>query len=202
MRNDLAEYLSSTEQEFNSIPDQRKAVLAEITGYIRSQIESGGESALIFICTHNSRRSHFCQVWAQLAAFYYGQSGISTYSGGTETTAFHPNAIRALEEAGFRIENAGGDNPRYRLHYDSGEPPLTCFSKMYDDPVNPQNGFAAIMTCTDADENCPIVHGADVRMSLPYQDPKVADGTPREKETYRRRCRQIATEMCYMISAV
>jgi arsenate reductase len=36
------------------------------------------------------------------------------------------------------------------------------------------------MTCSEADKNCPIVLGALDRISLPYNDPKEADGTPEE----------------------
>jgi arsenate reductase len=37
------------------------------------------------------------------------------------------------------------------------------------------------------------------RISLPYDDPKAADGTSEEAERYEERCLQIATEMMYVM---
>ena len=123
---------------------------------------------------------------------------LETFSGGTEATAFNPNAVAALERAGFKIRNDGEENPRYMVAFDDDASPLTAFSKKYEDPPNPTSGFAAIMTCSEADSECPIVFGADKRIKLFYVDPKVADGTPQEAATYDERCRQIATEMYYV----
>jgi arsenate reductase (thioredoxin) len=58
------------------------------------------------------------------------------------------------------------------------------------------------MTCDEADQDCPFVKGAALRISLPYEDPKVADGTPEEAARYDARSRQIATEMLYLFSKV
>ena len=71
------------------------------------------------------------------------------------------------------------------------------FSKKYDHSQNPQNAFAAIMVCSNADEACPFIPGADARFSLPFQDPKQHDNTPQEGRQYDERCRQIAREMLY-----
>lgn len=79
---------------------------------------------------------------------------------------------------------------------------MICFSKTFDDPANPDKNFAAIMTCSDADENCPLVPGTSFRKAVTYRDPKESDGTDHEMETYDERCRQIATEMFYMMSRV
>jgi arsenate reductase len=79
---------------------------------------------------------------------------------------------------------------------------MICFSKKFDDDFNPKTNFAAIMTCSEADENCPFVPGAEFRKSITYTDPKEADGTNREVEVYDERCRQIATEMFYMMNLV
>ena len=52
----------------------------------------------------------------------------------------------------------------------------TEFSKHYGDPANPQQGFAALMVCGEADAACPFVKGAALRVSMPYLDPKIYDG--------------------------
>jgi arsenate reductase (thioredoxin) len=140
-------------------------------------------------------------LWAYAAANYYGIKGISSFSGGTETTAFHPNAIRALINAGFSIvKKADGTNPSYEVKYAADEPAVTLFSKKYMDAPNPTSRFAAIMTCSQADEACPIVQGASIKIAIPYEDPKKADGKPDQDEVYNERCKQIATEILYIFS--
>ena len=54
------------------------------------------------------------------------------------------------------------------------------------------------MTCSSADEACPIIPGADFRLTLTYRDPKESDGTPEESATYDERCAQIAREMFHL----
>ena len=155
-----------------------------------------------YICTHNSRRSHLGQVWAAVAASYYNIKNVHTFSGGTEATAFNPNAIQALERAGFRIEKTSLEsNPLYKVYY-SNEDYVTCFSKVYSNAANPSTDFAAIMTCTDADEKCPIVLGATVKIATPYEDPKAFDGTELQDDKYDERCQQIALECLYVFSHV
>lgn len=137
-------------------------------------------------------------IWAAVAARLAGLP-ISTYSGGTEATALNPRMVAALKRAGFRVENPGGDNPHYRVWFAGDVAPLVCFSKRYDDPVNPTAGFAAVMTCSDADENCPFINGAEVRIALTYEDPKVADDTPQEAERYDERLRQIGRDLIWAL---
>jgi arsenate reductase (thioredoxin) len=199
MFSELDKYIQNRESEFADIPESRKSQLREVAVYIKELTKSGKDVELNFICTHNSRRSHLSQIWSGTAAGYYGLNGIHTYSGGTEATAFNPRAVAAIERAGFSVENPGGDNPEYKVRADDHSEPMICFSKKFGDPFNPQDDFAAVMTCSDADENCPFVPGATKRFSITYIDPKESDGTPRESETYDDRCRQIAREMLFMM---
>ncbi|MEM8606217.1 MAG: protein-tyrosine-phosphatase [Myxococcota bacterium] len=185
---------------FDTIDSGRRAVLEHLAAFVTDN--AGGTIPLTFICTHNSRRSHMAQLWAAAAAAHYGVSGVAVFSGGTETTAFNPRAVAAMERAGFVIETPGGENPRYLVSYADGAEPIACFSKVYDDPVNPSEGFAAVMTCSSADEACPVVQGAAERVSITYEDPKASDDTPEETDTYDARCRQIATEMLFVFSRV
>jgi protein-tyrosine-phosphatase len=194
----IEQYISRLEGSLKEIPAQRKNKLTAIADYVQSK-----ESAkLTFICTHNSRRSHFCQIWSAVMAKYFDIDNIENFSGGTEATAFNPRAVEAIKRAGFKVEDPGGENPRYKVFFVEDEEPLICFSKTFDDSYNPQKEFAAVMTCTDADKNCPFVPGAEKRFSMPYVDPKEADGTSQEAETYDARCRQIAAEMYYLMSKV
>lgn len=198
----LTAYIKTLEKNISGIPKERKRELRPVADYINAKRGTGDPAKLTFICTHNSRRSHLCQIWAATLAEYFGIAQVQSFSGGTESTAFNPRAVKAVERAGFTIESPGGENPRYKIYFDGEKEPLICFSKTFDDSYNPQQNFAAIMTCSDADRNCPFVPGADKRFSIPYVDPKESDDTPQETETYDERCRQIATEMFYLMSKV
>src|SRR5690606_4751355 len=180
---------------------ERKEKLSVLVNYVVEQRDAGADIALNFICTHNSRRSHLGQLWAKVAAHVQGINNVSTFSGGTEATAFNPRAVAAITRAGFQVMSPGGENPHYRVSYSSDVAPSVCFSKCYDDAANPTTDFAAVMTCTDADQNCPAIIGA-TRISLPYRDPKEADDTPQEAQRYDERCLQLAVEMLWVFEQV
>jgi len=202
MHAQLVRYIDRALQETAGIPEERKRLLDDVAAFVSSKRGAGERAELVFICTHNSRRSQMGQLWAAAAAAHFGIEGIHTYSGGTEATAFNPCAVTALEKGGFVIEKPVGDNPHYPVTFDEGGPVIECFSKTYDDPFNPSTGFAAIMTCSEADEACPVVLGAALRAPIRYEDPKVADGAPVEAAVYDERCLQIATEMLYLFSRI
>ena len=183
------------------IAEDRKAILEELIHYVTKTLDTGKKVNLNFICTHNSRRSQFSQVWAQVAAFYYGLE-IACFSGGVEVTAFNPRAILALKNQGFKIDFEQDENPVYQLYFSKSENPITAFSKLYSDPANPNENFAAVMTCDHADQNCPFIPGAEARISLQFEDPKKYDDTPLESEMYSARSLQIASELFYAFRKV
>ncbi|MFO7564557.1 MAG: hypothetical protein R6X02_18070 [Enhygromyxa sp.] len=198
------DYVESVLPTLATIPKQRRETLERIAGFVHERRVAGQPARLMFICTHNSRRSHMSQIWAASAAAWYGLDGVESYSGGTEATAFNPRAVAAMRRAGFVIDEgpAGLANPRYAVRFARDRPALEVFSKTFDTASNPGSDFAAIMNCSEADDACPIVRGAALRISLPYEDPKLADGTPEEAERYDERARQIAREMLYLFSRV
>ncbi len=187
--------------EFDQIQSSRKSLLGELTSFIEGKVKSNQKVNLNFICTHNSRRSHLAQVWAQTAAYYYDITNVECFSGGTEATAFNPRAIKAMQQAGFDItKTTDGANPVYEVCYSTNTAPLIAFSKKYDDPVNPSKDFAAIMTCSHADENCPLVLGATTRIAITYDDPKDFDGTAQEEAKYKERVLEIGREILFAFS--
>ncbi len=189
--------------EFSQIPDARKKELGEAAKFISDRSAQGKPANLTFICTHNSRRSHLSQIWAQTAAIYYGIPNVTTYSGGTDVTACNPRTVRTLRRAGFSIaESVGGTNPVYLAQISESKPAVKMFSKRYSDEFNPQSEFAALFSCDQADASCPLVKGAAVRIPILYIDPKVSDNTPAETGTYDERSRQIAREMFFLMSQV
>ncbi|MBZ9777861.1 hypothetical protein LB452_02900 [Psychroflexus sp. CAK8W] len=189
------------ETERDSISAERKQILEKIASAIDSQIENTGKAQLIYICTHNSRRSHFGQIWANVAAEFYGMSSvIEAFSGGTEVTALHPNSVTALKTMGFEVRTTTTEaNPRYNVKFGK-QRSTTCFSKVFDNPENPDQDFLAIMTCSHADENCPFIPGALSRFASPYEDPKLFDTTQLQDKKYLERAMEIGREVSFMVS--
>lgn len=187
----------------DAISKERKLTLQPLVDYIQSKVTENKNANLNFICTHNSRRSHLSQVWAQAAAHFYQLKNVYCYSGGTEATALFPIAAKTLEQAGFKIEFLSeGKNPVYAIKYAENEHPIIGFSKTFDHAFNPKSEFAAIMTCSDADANCPFIPGAENRIPIKYDDPKAFDNTPQQAEKYEERSNQIAAEMFYVFSKI
>lgn len=179
---------------------ERKAVLQPLIDYIRAQQQANTAVRINFICTHNSRRSVLSQVWAKIMGVYHGIE-LSTYSGGTEATAVFPMIIKTLQATAYQIQSLSeGDNPVYSIKYGANEDSLIAFSKTYDNAFNPQSDFAAVMTCSQADGDCPFIAGAAKRIPITYEDPKAFDGTAQQAEKYEERSLQIATEMLYVFA--
>jgi arsenate reductase len=184
-----------------SVSNERKEILQPLIEYIQDKVNSKEEIRLNFICTHNSRRSHLSQIWAQTMAFHFRIKNVFCYSGGTEATAMFPKVASTLMQHGFQIQKlAENSNPVYTVKFDENQHPIICFSKAYFDDFNPKNNFGAIMTCTNADEGCPMVFGAEARFPIKYDDPKAFDGTELMNEKYTERSIQIASEMYYVFS--
>jgi arsenate reductase len=189
--------------DVKTISDDRKEILNSLVAFIQSKVTHQEEIRINFICTHNSRRSHLSQVWAQTMAFHYNIKNVFCYSGGTEATAMFPMATATLKNAGFEIKTLSeGKNPVYSIKYAENEHPIIGFSKKLDDSFNPKSKFAAIMTCSQADGACPFITGAEKRIPITFEDPKAFDNTPQQAEKYQERSLQIATEMFYVFSKI
>ncbi len=186
---------------FAAISSERLKLLDDMATYLRAKMKQGKEIRLNFICTHNSRRSQFSQIWAQTAAAYYGIEA-NCYSGGVEVTAFNPRAVAAIQRDGFKVTQKEGDNPVYFVFYSDDEDPIVAFSKLYDDAINAPKDFAAVMTCDHADENCPVIPGAERRFPLRFEDPKAFDETTLEEKMYTERSHQIGAELMYLFKKV
>ncbi|MBK8699394.1 MAG: protein-tyrosine-phosphatase [Saprospiraceae bacterium] len=195
--------VKNLEQQFDQIDPQRKLLLERLSAYLQAKYDANEEINLVFVCTHNSRRSHFGQIAGAMAAAYYCIDNVHVFSGGTEATTFHPNAITALRHLGFEISTNDGDstNPFWTVRFGTKTATM-CYSKVYHAEGNPTSNFAAIMTCADADENCPFIPGADIRVATTYEDPKTSDGTAQQDEVYQERFLQICREMLYAFSLV
>ncbi len=192
-----------TDLDVLTLTEERKKVLQPLVDYIQQKTTENKTIRINFICTHNSRRSHLSQIWAQTMASYFNINNVFCYSGGTEATALFPVVATTLQNLGFEIEKlAETDNPIYSIKYSANEHPIIGFSKKLDSQFNPSSGFAAIMTCSQADGGCPFIAGAEVRIPITFEDPKAFDNTPQQAEKYLERSTQIATELFYIFSNI
>jgi arsenate reductase len=197
--------LSKTIESISNIPvsEERKEVLQAFVDYIQNKVNLNDIIRLNFICTHNSRRSHLSQIWAQTMAFQFGIQNVFCYSGGTEATAIFPKVGEILQNQGFEIlQLIESENPVYTIKFSENEQPIIGFSKTYFDAFNPKTNFGSIMTCNNADEGCPMVFGAEARFPIKYDDPKAFDGTAVMNEKYTERSLQIASEMYFVFSQI
>jgi len=197
----LNDFISNSDTQ--SITAERKQTLSQLVDYIQAKVNDGESIHINFICTHNSRRSHLSQIWAQTMAHHFNVKNVNCYSGGTEATALFPMVASTLANTGFEVKTLSeGKNPVYSIKFSENEHPVIGFSKRMDDDFNPKSDFAAIMTCSQADEGCPFVPGAEKRIPITYEDPKAFDGTSQQAEKYSDRSKQIATEMFYVFSQI
>ncbi len=181
--------------QFDLIEEPHRAAADELVAWISANYQPGKPLAVIVVCAGNSRRSILGSTMGAIAAAYYGLPDIRFYSGGTAPSAFNPRTVATLKEIGVEVEPSGKEasrgssgeaNPIYRIRWGTGLETLE-FSKIYSDAHNPQSGFAAVMVCSQADAECPIVKGAGKRISAPYADPKEYDGAEFEAAKYAER---------------
>lgn len=199
--NTLNDIISSL--DISTISKERKQILDILKTYIQTKKDNHQNINLNFICTHNSRRSHLSQIWAQTMANNFKIKNVFCYSGGTEATAMFTVVEETLKKQGFHIDKLSNEkNPVYAIKFSDNNNPIICFSKTFDADFNPSSNFAAIMTCSHADENCPFIAGAEQRIPVRYDDPKAFDNTPQQLEKYRERSLQIATELFYVFSQI
>jgi arsenate reductase (thioredoxin) len=199
MNNKVKKFVENLSIEY--INDDRKVLLNTVVDFIQQKKDAAHEVKLVFVCTHNSRRSQLSELWASVLADFYGIE-VNTFSGGVEVTEFNHRAIKSLKGIGFDIDQELKEQPYYHFLLGNSGKPKIMFSKMYDDKINPESDFAALMTCSDADENCPFIPGTAQRIPLRYDDPKAFDDTPKESAAYDLKSKEIATEMKYIFSKI
>ena len=88
--------------------------------------------------------------------------------------------------SGLKIEKEQKDEAIYLLKSFKEDKGINLYSKKYNCKSNPSKHFIAIMTCSDADQMCPVIKGADKKIFLPYSDPRVSDNTGLEKRSNKQ----------------
>ena len=201
--NELKKSIELITRNFDRIPQARFKQLEKIALFVLKKLRNKQEANLLFICTHNSRRSLMAQITSQTAVYYYNVENINCFSGGIEVTSFNSNAVKSIESFGFEVVRQDrSENPVYLVKYSDDSPEISVFSKIYNNKFNPQVDFTALMTCSHADKNCPYIIGANSRFSIPYDDPKEFDGTDKEEEKYSQSLFLIATEMFFLLKSI
>jgi arsenate reductase (thioredoxin) len=198
----VRQHVESLTTSFDMIGETHRLAGQKLVDWIAKNYRPANPLDVIVVCTGNSRRSILGATMGNIAAAYYGMPEVRFHSGGTAPTAFNARTVNTLKEIGIEVEPTGKEaargepstaNPVYRVRWGSpgetGGPSLgaTEFSKHYGDPINPQQGFAALMVCGEADAACPFVKGASLRVSMPYLDPKIYDGGAYEPAKYAER---------------
>ena len=189
----IKQLIENMKADESNLSQTRKNALAHLADTLVEK-KTGDDLQLIFICTHNSRRSIFAQVWASVLADHF-QLPIKAFSGGTEATAVHENTLKCLEDLGFEI-TSGNDRQNEKVQIKYGEhKQISCFSKVFDHPENPQQDFIALMLCDHAAEHCPFIPNASARLNFTFLDPKKYDGTVFKSDKYKEICLDIAIQL-------
>lgn len=196
----VEEHLNLLTTGYDMLDETQDAAGRKLVDWIVENYQPGQPLAITCVCTGNSRRSILAATMARVSAAYYGLPEIRGYSGGTKPSAFNERTVTTLREIGIEItkldeEAARGDaataNPKHRIRWGSGPDDSSMrmveFSKKYDDAANPSSGFAALIVCGDAEEDCPLIKGASTRIAMPYLDPKAYDGSAIEARKYAER---------------
>jgi arsenate reductase len=184
------------------ISDEKKEILKEIANYIIESRKIRPSVRVMFVCTHNSRRSQIAQASIRAAAAFKGIGGIFSYSAGTEVTEVNPYTAEALKNIGFEVRKYDAlENPKYAIAYSAEVPASIHYSKLINDISNPQYGFLAVMVCGSADMQCPTVTGSDKRILLAYDD-IIAKSPEDSAEKHTQMAKQILTDMLFIMDLV
>ncbi len=188
------------EDKAAELPPQRKQLLDAVVAAAK-QFDTDEKIPLVFVCTHNSRRSQMAQAWFYALCQEMHLEQFIALSAGTEDTAFHPNAIGALQQHGFTFTSQEeGENPKYWMRWKE-HPPISMYSKTLTAVLQDHTKCIAVMVCDHADANCPVIPEATARISLPFEDPKKADGGPNPRLAYQEKSLEIAAHMLWLASA-
>ena len=174
----------------------RRGEIERYAQEIAQRIKESGSANIVYVCTHNSRRSQFAQFWS---AYHTDALNlpITSYSAGTERTACHSNVLEVLRQEGFSITSEGA-NHKVILNHKSF---VELSSKTLNSVGLPERYFA-IMTCSDADENCPYIPGALDRFRLTFEDPKWSDNSAEAIQVYQDTSKQISTDIKYLLEQI
>ena len=177
----------------NSISKKRLKILDKIINELNKNTLKNNYPKIIFICTHNSRRSQLAEIWSHTFSFIFKKKN-KIFSAGTSKEEFNIRAINVLEKIGFKIKEEG---KKYIFNFSENCNSIHMYSKDISE-LNLKNHFITIMTCADSDKNCPAIPNALARILLSYKDPKSFDNSKQETNKYIATSKKIALELFYL----
>ncbi|WP_196893237.1 low molecular weight phosphatase family protein [Aureivirga marina] len=185
------------------ITNDRKETLNDIAKAVLDEYLRNERVNLNFICSHNSRRSQFAQIWGNYAINFFSIPNMECFSGGTVVTALHRNTVKTLKEVGFRfdVKTFNHQNPEYLISYQDCKKPILAYSKLIEDQNN-KSPYIAITTCNSIEKNCPLFTDCLAYFQLPYTDPKNYDYTALKNEKYNELNMNIASEMAFLFGYI
>jgi len=126
---------------------------------------------VLFLCTHNAARSQM----AEGILRHLSQGSVEVYSAGTEPSAVHPLAVRALGEMGIDISGQ------------RSKPVREFAGQSFD--------FVATL-CEGARELCPIFPGDPERVHWGFRDPGAVTGTDEERlRAFKQTARELTARL-------
>ena len=148
-------------------------------------------NTVVLLCTHNSRRSQYCEIWSKYFSSTY-KNKINFFSAGLVKTTVHKQIYRSLERVGIEVDKNSSVNIENIT--------IAPFSKTLSD-INKKQ-FISIMTCSDSEKSCPVDPRSLINLQLFYDDPKRYDNTPEEAEEYDKTSFMIACEINFILKNI
>lgn len=190
----ISTYLASQDGKQPPVNEIHQASMQKFAQWLKMRGKK--KTDVVVICTGNSRRSILTSTMGNLIAAYRKWPEVRFHSAGTAPSAFNSCTIAALKQIGVEITATGSQakegkkgekNPHYKVQWGKDKDAYSLeYSKALGDVSLPGNDFAALIVCSDADKECPVVEGAAIRLALPFEDPKAFDGKPNESEEYAK----------------
>lgn len=190
----VSTFIETLRKASSFLKADRKLLLNKVVEVIKSHDK---EAKVVFVCTHNSRRSQAAELLLHLISEHFKRP-IITESAGTESTAFHGNMVKAFNSFGVNFLKYDLGNPLY-IYQEFGQDKYL-YSKRLEE-LDYQNSIL-ITVCGDAKDNCPLILDGLAHLHLGYTDPKSFDGSDDELTGYQGKILEIGAELYYLVKRI
>ena len=171
-------------------PNQkRKKRLDNIASVINENLNK--TRSIVFLCTHNSRRSQICEVWGKVFAEIYRKK-ININSAGAFKTVVHSQVYESIVKCGLIVNN------KKEIFFDKKKFKL---NSKTTDSITMKN-FIAVMTCSDAEKSCPHDPKSIRNIKMFFNDPRIYDETDKMSREYLKTTTYIAEELNYIFKNI
>ena len=171
-------------------PNQkRKKRLDNIASVINENLNK--TRSIVFLCTHNSRRSQICEVWGKVFAEIYRKK-ININSAGAFKTVVHSQVYESIVKCGLIVNN------KKEIFFDKKKFKL---NSKTTDSITMKN-FIAVMTCSDTEKSCPHDSRSVRNIKMFFNDPRIYDETDKMSREYLKTTTYIAEELNYIFKNI